>query len=230
MGMIPDQMLAKRRELSERYLSGEGVELGALHYPLWTSERANVRYVDRFDVAGLRRHYPELNDHELVNVDIIDDGETLSTIEDGRLDFVIANHMLEHTENPLGTIRNHLRKVRDGGVLYYAVPDKRFSFDVDRPLTPFEHLVRDDREGAHVSRREHFSEMVRLVSKLTEPDEVEAQIEKLLEINYSIHFHVWNCDHFSMFLYQANAYLGRPFRLEHFCRNDTEVVSILRKN
>jgi SAM-dependent methyltransferase len=148
MGLLPEPMLAARRELSERYLEGSGVELGALHLPLWTSERATVRYVDRLDVAGLRQQYPELAEHDLVNVDIVDDGEALSSIEDGQLDFIIANHMLEHTENPIGTIRNHLRKVRDNGVLYYAVPDKWAGFDRERPITPFEHLVRDDREGA----------------------------------------------------------------------------------
>ena len=165
MGLIPNPMLAARRKLSERYLEGAGVELGALHQPLWTSERATVRYIDRLDVAGLRLQYPELAEHELVNVDIVDDGESLSSIEDGQLDFIIANHMLEHTENPIGTIRNHLRKLRDNGVLYYAVPDKWAFFDRDRPITPFEHLVRDDREGATVSRLEHFQEWVRLVDR-----------------------------------------------------------------
>jgi predicted SAM-dependent methyltransferase len=229
MGLIPEHMLAKRREVSEKYLSGEGVELGALHYPLWTSERANVRYVDRLDVSGLRQQYPELDEYVLVDVNIIDDGETLSSIEDGRLDFIIANHMLEHTENPLGTIRNHLRKVRDGGVLYYAVPDKRFSFDVDRPLTPFEHLIRDDREGTQVSRLDHFHEWGRLVNKITRQDELEDHVGKLLEMNYSIHFHVWDYDHFSSFLKRANHYLGHPFSVEYFGRNDTEVISVLRK-
>ena len=54
MGLLPEPMLAARRELSERYLEGAGVEIGALHQPLWTSERATVRYIDRLDVAGLR--------------------------------------------------------------------------------------------------------------------------------------------------------------------------------
>src|SRR5262245_28165001 len=109
--MIPEQMAAARRELSERYLEGAGIEIGALCQPLWINERATVRYVDRLDVAGLRQQYPELGAYDLVNVDLIDDGEVLASIEDGQLDFIITNHMLEHTENPIGTIRNHLRKL-----------------------------------------------------------------------------------------------------------------------
>jgi SAM-dependent methyltransferase len=229
MDLIPEPILAKRRELSQRYVIGAGVEIGALHSPLWTSQRASVRYVDRLDVSGLRRQYPELASCDLVEVDIVDDGETLGSIDDGRLDFIIANHMLEHTENPLGTIRNHLRKLRDGGALYYAVPDRRCGFDRDRPLTTFEHLVRDDQEGAQVSRRQHFLEWVQLVCKVSQTDEIEKQTESLMNFNYSIHFHVWEHDHFKSFLKQARDYLGKPFTIEHFEQNVNEVITVLRK-
>src|SRR5712691_699882 len=160
MSSIPEPMLARRREVSARFLQGTGIEIGALHYPLWVDpDRARVRYVDRLTVPELRQQYPELAAYALVEVDVVDDGEKLSSFADGTLDFVIGNHMLEHCENPIGTTRNHLAKVRPGGVLYYAVPDKRYSFDVDRPLTSFEHLVRDDREGPAWSRLEHFREL-----------------------------------------------------------------------
>jgi SAM-dependent methyltransferase len=227
--MLPEQMQATRSELSERYLEGSGIEVGALHQPLWTSERAAVRYVDRLDVAGLRLHYPDLPREEFVNVDLIDDGEVLASIEDGQLDFIIANHMLEHTENPIGTIRNHLRKVRDNGILYYAVPDKWHSFDRDRPITPFEHLVRDDREGPAVSRLEHFYEWVTLTDKVSEPDAIEHQVQHLMSMNYSIHFHVWDENHWRLFLDNVNLYLDSPFRIEHFGPNCGEVIAILRK-
>jgi predicted SAM-dependent methyltransferase len=229
MGLIPEEMLAARRELSERYLEGTGVEVGALHEPLWTSESVCVRYVDRLDVPGLRQHYPELAEHDLVKVDIVDDGEALSSIADGQLDFIIANHMLEHTENPIGTIRNHLRKIRNNGVLYYAVPDKLASFDLERPITSFEHLVRDDQEGATVSRMEHLHEWVQLVSKVTQPDEIERQVRDLDATNYSIHFHVWDADHFRLFIENTNQYLGSPFQIEYFGRNVNEVITVLRK-
>ncbi len=43
-----------------------------------------------------------------------------------------------------------------GGILYYAIPDERNSFDIDRPLTEFDHLVADDADGGVASRLEHF--------------------------------------------------------------------------
>jgi len=218
-----------RRYLSEKYVVGQGVEIGALQNPLWTSERATVRYVDRLSVADLRVHYPELKDFNLVNVDIIDDGESLTSIGDGQLDFIIANHMLEHTENPLGTIRNHLRKIRPGGILYYAVPDKRFTFDIDRPITSFRHLVWDDRKGPHLSRLEHFYDWGRLVNKVTDPDELEAHVKWLMEINYSIHFHVWDFKTFSRFIKQAKNYLDYFFEIKHLEQYGSEVIVILEK-
>jgi hypothetical protein len=36
----------RREELAIRYLSGDGIEIGALHRPLWTPPGARVRYVD----------------------------------------------------------------------------------------------------------------------------------------------------------------------------------------
>lgn len=227
--LLPEAVLAKRRELSRRYLKGEGIETGALHLPLWVPETAKVRYVDRFSVDDLRHHYPELNQYDLVDVDIVDNGEELATIANHSLDFIIANHFLEHCENPLGAIRSHLLKLRQGGVLYYAVPDKHLSFDQHRPLTDFAHLVRDDREGIETSRLAHYREWAELICSCTEPDEIQEQAQKLLELSYSIHFHVWDFYAFSAFLIQAQQYLDRAFEVEELQHNQTEIVAVLRK-
>lgn len=229
MSDIPEHMLAKRREVSSRYLAGDGIEIGALHYPLWVDPaRARVRYVDRLTVEDLRRQYPELAPYDLVPVDVVDDGETLPRFADDSLDFIVGNHMLEHCENPLGTIRSHLRKVRRGGILYYAVPDKRMSFDVDRPLTPFDHLVKDDQEGPGRSRPGHFREWAELVNK-QRGEALEENVRKLLDQNYSIHFHVWDDTAWADFLDRARSYLQRSFEVEYLQQNDTEIITVLRR-
>lgn len=229
MSFIPESMLQRRRVLSGKYLTGQGIEIGALHYPLEVSEKVSVRYVDRLSNEELRPLYPELRAFPLVSVDIIDDGEKLSRFEDESLDFIIANHMLEHCENPLGTIRNHLRKIRRSGILYYAIPDQRYGFDLKRPLTPFTHLVQDDRQGPESSRQSHFHEWARLVGKKTSPQDVHAEAKRLMELNYSIHFHVWNEMTFHEFLLKAQVYLKRAFSVIHFERNDTEIIAVLKK-
>ena len=230
MSHIPESTLARRREVSERFLQGEGIEIGALHHALWFDRRqVRVRYVDRLAVPELRRQYPELAPYHFAPVDVIDDGEQLTRFADDSVDFIIGNHMLEHCENPLGTMRAHLRRVRPGGILYYAVPDKRFSFDVERALTTWEHLVRDDQEGPACSRESHYEEWARLVNRHSRPEDIRANVEALREMEYSIHFHVWDSASFRAFLDGAAAYLSTPFRVECFDQNDTEVLTVLRR-
>lgn len=227
MSEIPAAMLRKRRGLGRKHLEGDGVEIGALHHPMELGRRARVRYLDRMDVDGLRAHYPELLDHALVPVDVVDDGETLGTLADGSLDFVVANHFLEHTENPLGTIRNHLGKVRVGGAVYLAIPDRDYSFDRRRALTPFDHLVRDDVEGPSWSRMEHFREWTRHVEGVEDPAAVEERASRLEAMDYSIHFHVWDAGSFADFINRAGEHLGGLFEVREFTRNGNEVVVVL---
>lgn len=229
MSTIPEPMLAVRKKVAERCLRGQGIEIGALHHPLCVPEQAQVRYVDRLSVDGLRHHYPELNTYNLVPVDVVDDGEKLHQIPDGSLDFIIANHFLEHTENPLGTIRKHLRKLRKGGTIYYAIPDKRYSFDTDRELTSFTHLVVDDLVGVRISRKRHYRQWTRHVLKEHDVRQVREKTRKLIRANYSIHFHVWDETAFRRFLERARLYLRNAFSIEQYLGNVTEVIAILKK-
>jgi SAM-dependent methyltransferase len=178
-----------RELIAEAYLSGDGIEIGALHNPLTLPAAARVKYVDRLSIPDLRKQYPELESEELVNVDILADGERLETVADESQDFVIANHFIEHCQDPIGAVLNMLRVLKPGGVLYLAIP-RRCGFDADRPVTTLEHLMRDHLEGPEWSRAQHFEEWVRLVNKATEPD-VEKQAAELMCMDYSIHFHVW---------------------------------------
>ena len=117
------------------HLRGHGLEIGALHTPFNVPRGVEVKYVDRLDADELRRHYPELADEHFVRVDIVDDAETLATVAEASQDFVIASHVLEHCENPIGAIRTWLRVLKPGGVILLIVPDKRFTFDKVRPMT-----------------------------------------------------------------------------------------------
>src|SRR5262245_50309382 len=91
-----------RETIANLYLSGEGIEIGALHNPLPLPPSARVRYVDRMDLAELRKQYPELGSKKLVPVDIVDEGERLGRVPDASQQFVIANHFLEHCQDPIG--------------------------------------------------------------------------------------------------------------------------------
>src|SRR5271166_7171056 len=89
---LEDYEKTTREGLARKFLYGSGVEIGALQRTLAVPSTTTVRYVDRFGLQDLLNHYPELNGLPLQAPDIIDDGETLSTIADVSQDFLIANH------------------------------------------------------------------------------------------------------------------------------------------
>jgi SAM-dependent methyltransferase len=213
-----------RLRLSARFIRGAGIEVGALHNPLPVPNADAVVYVDRVPLEQLRNEYPELAQQELVTPSVIDDGEVLGSLADASVDFVIANHFIEHCQNPIAALRTHLRVLKYGGVLFMAVPDKRFTFDRNRPLTPLGHVVRDYEEGPAWSLRPHVEEWVELVEHGTEE-----RVEELVQGARSIHFHAWTSATFSELLDYCREELAFPFTLEAFEPNGIEFVAILRK-
>jgi SAM-dependent methyltransferase len=234
----PPVYLNARAEFAARYLAGDGLEIGGLHQPLATPPQARVSYVDRMRTDELRREYAELADWDLVEVGVVDDGERLETIAPESQDFIIANHFLEHCQNPIGTIETHLGKLKPGGVLFYAVPDKRYTFDFRRPVTPLEHMVADYEKGPEHSRRGHYEEWCRLVfhePSSGDPEQahseewVAAQTQHLEEIDYSIHFHVWTQAEFLQLILACRERFDDAFDIEAGGRQGIEYIVVLRK-
>ena len=217
-----------RESIAQIYLHGNGIEIGALHNPLAMPRTARAKYVDRMSVVRLREQYPELKSLKLVPVDIEDDGESLSTIQDDTLDFVVANHFIEHCENPVAAFSAMFRVLKQGGVLYLAIPDKRYTFDKDRDITPLEHVMKDYQEGPSWSRTIHFEEFARHALGIHSETEVREKTAHLLQSDYSIHFHVWTQTEMLELILFLKKMLN--FEIELFLRNGMEVIFILRKS
>ena len=60
-------------------------------------------------------------------------------LSDNTFDFVILNHVIEHVANPINAIKEIFRVTR--GLVVISAPDKHFTFDKQRQLTPFDHLM-----------------------------------------------------------------------------------------
>ncbi len=216
-----------RETMARIYIKGKGIEIGALHNPLRVAKKVNVRYVDRMNNLNLIKQYPELKGRKLVKLDCICDGETLDLIENESQDFVIANSFIEHCQNPIGAIESFFRVLKNKGILYLAIPDKRFTFDKKRPTTTFQHLMKDYNKGSEWSRKQHYEEWVRYTSNLKTEDDIQKQIEYLMQINYSIHFHVWSQNEILELLSELKKMFH--FELELFSKTDNEMIVILRK-
>lgn len=238
---VPPLYVDARSVFAASYLQGEGLEIGALHWPLAAPSEAKVRYVDRKTVEELRSEYPELADKPLTAVDVVDDGETLATIPGESQDFIVANHFLEHCEDPIGTIATHLGKLKPGGILFYAVPDKRYSFDFRRPVTPLKHLTADHELGPQRSRREHYEEWTRLVIAGEFPatdgaqgpsweEWVASRSRQLEQSGYSIHMHVWTQAEFLRLILSCRERMDDGFEIEAAARQGLEMIVVLRKS
>ena len=221
---------ASKRERLARWLRGDGLEVGALSHPLALPPGARVTYVDRMTEAELRRHYPELENEPFAHVSVIGNAENLSAFADNSQDFVIANHLLEHLENPIRALIEFQRVLRPDGVLYVALPDARITFDQDRELTTLEHLLEEYRHGTTATRRAHYLDWAVNVDKHAQAESHAARLEAM---DYSIHFHVWLPDTFLDFLLTAKREAKLDFELAAFAPpetpEDNEFILILLK-
>lgn len=220
-----------RYRLAGKYLRGNGIEVGALHNPLPLPSAARVQYVDRVCKSVLREHYPEIPEHQIVEVDIVDNGEALGSIPNSSLDFIIANHFIEHCEDPISTVIHFFSKLRPDGVVYMAVPDKRFTFDRQRECTTLDHLRNDFLDGGLNSRKTHYWEFARycLLGNDAREGDVSEVAARMMATSYSVHFHVWTRVGFLEFLqFLKKQYLPELAILEAE-QNRKEMIFVLQK-
>jgi len=218
----------RRIKVAHDVLRGSGIEIGALHNPIPVSPSMMVTYVDRLPNEGLREHYPEIPSPSLVAVDIVDEAESLDSVPDASQDFVIANHILEHCQDPIRAISSWIRVIRYEGVVFLAVPNMKLTFDRHRHLTSWPHFVRDWEEGPAWSRNSHYLEWTELVEKHP-PSGAPSHAARLMEDNYSIHFHVWTVPSLKRFLDKTSFLLANTFSLLQFVPNGDEALAILGK-
>lgn len=219
----------KRFKVSRKYLKGRGIEIGAFHAPTPLLDGCEADYLDQMSIEDIKKRFPAYEDHYCVYPNVIDNGEVLKSIKDNSYDFLIANHMIEHTENVFKTIQNHLRVLKKNGILYYAIPDKRFTFDKNRDLTTYEHLKTEYFYGPEDFRYNHFYDFVTNVSNL-KCEEAISEARRLTDSGLDTHFHVWTSETFIEHIQSAiNDKILNIEILEHTHENDIESISVFKK-
>jgi predicted SAM-dependent methyltransferase len=202
-----------REDLARRYIVGSGIEIGALTTPLRVPPGVRVRHVDRMsreDLIGAEGPAlvsAGLDPADIPDIDAVEDAAQLAGLADASVDFVIANHVLEHLEDPIEALHNALRVIRPGGILLLTLPDARHTFDARRAPTTVEHLVADHEDGPHTSRRAHYEEWARLIEGVPEA-QVAARADEFARADARHHFHVWRLESFLAIL------LAVPFPAE----------------
>ncbi len=197
-----------------RYLHGTGVEIGAYKTPI---PGITPIHVDRFD------HYAGAP----TGAEFFGDACDLPML-DSSLDFVATSHVIEHVADPVAAFNEWCRVLKDKGVIYMVVPDRRLTFDHTRALTPIDHMLQDHRIGTTPVDGTHIDDFVfgldwERFSPDTAPDLISAAREELAkeyrtaisegrEIN--IHFHTFEPQQMVALINAVNDLPGRTARMK----------------
>jgi len=126
----------------------------------------------------------------------ISEAADLSFIPDGKYEFVISSNCLEHLANPIKAISEWLRVLKPNGSLLIVVPHKDFTFDHNRPVTKFEHLLADHKNNTGENDMTHLEEILSLHDLKMDPpagnpEQFKARCLKNIE-NRCMHHHVFS--------------------------------------
>jgi SAM-dependent methyltransferase len=207
-------------------LRGRGLEIGALNVPYPFAPGTEVLYSDVLSREQVAAMYPGAR-----LPDLRSDSESFPAIESASLDFIVANHVLEHVTSPIDALAEWRRILRDGGILMMALPDKRFTFDAPRARTTLAHLIEDSRTATDPRDRNyvHLQEWATHVEGLTpESDAWHAWVGTQYANGYAVHNHVWIAKDVLELVAHVGGWSVVAFRNTSVFTN--EFVLILRKD
>jgi SAM-dependent methyltransferase len=198
-----------KREVARRRLAGRGLEFGALHLPLVVDEsQCSMEYADRLTKEQALDLFPELSPafvDQIVEPRFIVDIalSDLTELEEEQFDFFVANDVIEHLPNPIRFLEDVANIMKPGALLFLSVPDRDYSFDVLRDLTPLEHFWDEYQRRVVAVDDDHLREFI-LSTDEPLPENVD-QRKRLFESHRerSIHVHVWDEHSFNAFLHSV---------------------------
>ena len=127
---------------------------------------------------------------------IISDGSNLAQIPDGKYDFILSCHSIEHIANPIKALDEWKRVIKKDGYLLIIVPHKDNTFDHNRPITTLDHLVKDFKENTGEDDSSHYEEVltmhdISMDSGINNKEELKIRTADNFN-NRCVHQHVFN--------------------------------------
>jgi SAM-dependent methyltransferase len=127
----------KQSALAKKYCIGRGLEIGGSAVTPFNLNTLNVDYTDEMTVfkkAEFRDGF------KCMPVDIVAQGDNIP-LPDGSQDFIVSSHVLEHFFDPIKTLVEWHRLVKNGGIIFMIIPHKQRTFDTDRERTKLKELI-----------------------------------------------------------------------------------------
>jgi len=137
---------SREKILHKCNLDGKGLEVGPSYNPIVPKRDGyDVETIDHLDKKGLQEKYAG-KDVDLSNIEEVDyvwSGELYTDLTGKKnyYDYIIASHVIEHTNDLVGFLKDCSNLLKENGILSLVVPDKRFSFDYLRPVTGISRVI-----------------------------------------------------------------------------------------
>jgi len=234
-----DKYFSTRARLARKYLSGTGLEIGARQSPLITPKRAKVEYVDIVSREESISQFSELEAELVVHVDHIADGFTLDSFKSDSYDFLIANHVLEHSPNPIEVLQNWFRVLKKGGILFCTLPIAEKTFDRGRDLTSINHFLDDFKsyQNNNLSKikennLEHYKEWLNISlfnSTGKKIPNIEEKAKEYSEANHEVHYHTFSSHSFIELLEECSGTHLQKLKVLASEGKKNEVITVSKK-
>ncbi len=141
------------------------------------------------------------------------------------VDLIISSNCLEHIANPLRALADWSSRLAPSGCLIIVLPDPRFSFDCNRPITSFSHLLDDFYSSTPESDSTHISEILSLHCYERDPGVSRSLLTSRADDNFrlrSLHHHVFDLN----LLREVLSFL-KPQHI-HLCYVGRSIVGLAR--
>lgn len=175
-----------------------GLEIGACDKPTVPYGAGKCYYAD-FRTADEMAEIWHLSRKNLCDVDyVLQRSIPLSEQISEKFDYVIACHVIEHIPDPIGYISEISNILRKDGFLILMVPDKIFTFDVNRPVTKIEYLLMNYYHKISYPSIENIIEFHRYALEFANKEPVEIDQAFNYAVQYyeggeaDVHCNVWD--------------------------------------
>lgn len=129
----------KESKLAHHFLDGlNGIEIGASTQNSFGLHRTGAYANIDFDYTQGAKW--QSDEHAPTIVNIVANGDDLP-FKDSTLDYVLSSHVIEHFFDPIGALKEWLRVVKPGGLIFVICPHIDRTFDKSRKLTGLEELI-----------------------------------------------------------------------------------------
>lgn len=118
---------------------GAALEIGALNSPLLSKDKYQYFIMDWLDQDGLIEKYP--NKENIRPVDYIIKEKRLSKALNEKFNTLVACHVIEHIPDIVSWFDELHAISEEGAALFLVVPDKRYTFDINRANTKLSEIL-----------------------------------------------------------------------------------------